>query len=268
MSTPEELSSQPALPQPLPQEPVRLEPAFPAWSWWDFLRLTVLAVVALICSLFIVGAIGGMVAYAVTGKIRPDQFAVLAIVAQGMAYALVLAYIARILQERSGASAMSALEWNWSPRLLGIGLLGGVVLALVTMLLQSRLPVPKDLPIEQLFKGPGTAYAFALFAVMLAPLFEEVYFRGLMFPLVRRGLGSLPAVLITSAAFALIHGTQLAFSWSALLSVFFVGLVLTVVRSRFHSVAASWTVHVAYNTTLMLTLWFSTDQFRHFDKLK
>jgi membrane protease YdiL (CAAX protease family) len=124
-------------------------------------------------------------------------------------------------------------------------------------LVSRFLPIRTDLPIEQAIKGILSAYVTMFFGVLIAPLFEEVYFRGLMYPVLVRAFRSAGAtlavsvaVIITSAAFALVHGAQLGFSWPPLLVIFLVGLVLTLVRAHTRSLAATWLVHVSYNSTL------------------
>jgi membrane protease YdiL (CAAX protease family) len=71
------------------------------------------------------------------------------------------------------------------------------------------------------------------------------------------------AVTLTALPFALIHGMQLEFSWAPLLVIFFVGVILTWVRAHSRSLAASWIVHVSYNTTLLAFMFVQTGGFRH-----
>ena len=43
-------------------------------------------------------------------------------------------------------------------------------------------PVPNDLPIEKIFRNPAAIWFLAFFGVVIAPLFEEVVFRGFLLP--------------------------------------------------------------------------------------
>ena len=74
------------------------------------------------------------------------------------------------------------------------------------------------------------------------------------------------AIFLTGAAFGLLHGDQLNFSWAVLI-IFLVGVALTAVRAVTKSVAASFLVHVGYNGTLSTLLVVATDGFRHLEKL-
>jgi hypothetical protein len=53
--------------------------------------------------------------------------------------------------------------------------------------------------------GPGWTAAAVFSAVVLAPLAEELFFRGLLQSLLRRRFGPWPAVLTTAAVFAAVH---------------------------------------------------------------
>jgi membrane protease YdiL (CAAX protease family) len=111
-------------------------------------------------------------------------------------------------------------------------------------------------------KGRGSAYA------MFAPILLIIGL--LLVPIARNGVPQLDpqrqisiAVLLTSLLFAFVHGTQLANSWAPVLMLLLVGLVLTGVRVRFNSVAASWLLHTGYNGTLFLLMWAGSSGFRN-----
>jgi membrane protease YdiL (CAAX protease family) len=105
---------------------------------------------------------------------------------------------------------------------------------------------------EDFLKTPSAAVLTAIFAVSLGPLMEELFFRGFLYPVLARRWGLLAAISITSVAFGLVLGAQLAFSPGLVLIVFLVGLVLTLVRAKTGSVGSSFVVHVSYNSTLVI----------------
>ena len=78
-----------------------------------------------------------------------------------------------------------------------------------------------------------------------------------------RWTGVAPAIIVTSAGFALLHGSQLAFSLVPLLLIFIVGVVLTITRAVTKSVATSVLVHMAYNFTIFTQVYIGTQGFRH-----
>jgi membrane protease YdiL (CAAX protease family) len=95
---------------------------------------------------------------------------------------------------------------------------------------------------------------------------EELFFRGLLYPVLARRYGMGASILLTGAAFGLLHGAQLRFSWAVLI-IFLVGIALTAVRAKTKSVAASFLMHVGYNATLSMLFFVATGGFRHLDQL-
>jgi uncharacterized protein len=76
------------------------------------------------------------------------------------------------------------VHWNvgvvrrrWRPLLAG-----GVALSLVVQFLSNFLPIPKSLPIDDFFRTPGDVWMVALFGTLVAPVFEELAFRGFLLP--------------------------------------------------------------------------------------
>ena len=184
-----------------------------------------------------------------------------------------------------------ALRWNFAAvrRRWVLLLAGGVGLSLVVQFLSNFLPVPKTLPIDDFFRTSADVWLVALFGTFLAPVFEELAFRGFLLPSLAsswdwlRGRNdrvsedqdpgwSLAALVVsctlTSIGFALVHADQLAHAWAPLAVLFAVSLVLCGVRLWTHSLAASTLIHATYNGTIFTILFFATGGFRHLDKIK
>jgi membrane protease YdiL (CAAX protease family) len=179
-----------------------------------------------------------------------------------------------------------ALHWNFSAvqkRWRSL-LAGGVALSLVVQFLSNFLPIPKTLPIDDFFRNRLDVWMVALFGTFVAPLFEELAFRGFLLPSLAsawdwvRGVRNEPAqhwsvaalvvsCSVTSIAFATVHADQLAHAWAPLAVLFAVSLVLCGVRLWAGSLAASTFVHATYNGTIFTLLYFGTDGFRHLDKI-
>jgi hypothetical protein len=269
-------NAQPDVPRDLAPEPraqTVLPPQFdrreenPVWNGWDVLRIAVIALATL--SLF--GGLAVAVASKVTshwkslGDLTRD--ALIIIPAQLLSYAIVFAFMYVVVTRVHRQPFWPAVRWNW-PRRAWIGFAGiGVGLAILVPIISSHLPIPKSLPIDQMFRSAADAYAMMIFGVVVAPFMEELFFRGFLYPVLVRRLGVIVSVILTAATFALIHSSQLGRSWSALLIIFIVGLVLTITRAAHKSVAASWLAHMAYNGTLSLLLFIGTGGFRHMERL-
>jgi membrane protease YdiL (CAAX protease family) len=207
---------------------------------------------------------------------------------------LLLAYFAMPLFWRR--PFLDGVKWNGSQVKWWMGL-GGLAMGFAAQVVTRYLPVPDNLPIDQLFRDPKAIWLLAFFAVVIAPLFEEMMFRGFLLPAiaiavdwVRLPRGPEPMValenliawrsrsdysreamvaasVLTSLAFVSIHGPQLAWALPALGLLMVVSLVLCAVRIRTESVAASTLVHGCYNLSVFVSLFVATGGFRHLDKV-
>jgi len=190
-------------------------------------------------------------------------------------------------------SFLDGIAWRWATarshagKLLALGLLLGLMMQMVARLITP----PKTLPIDAFFMTPLDAWMITLFGTVVAPLFEEICFRGFLVPACAIAYDWLslprteqarthwqttatltPAALLfssvlTSLIFALMHATQVAHLWNALLVLFSISLLLTWVRLKTESVAASTLVHGAYNGFVFLMLMVQTGGYRHLERM-
>jgi membrane protease YdiL (CAAX protease family) len=241
----------------------------PAWNGWDVLRLTCLTIVALFAGIFIVLLIARFWMYPHRGLGEIARIPLIVVAGQSLAYLLILGYMyVLVTRERRRPDFLAAIHWNWPPRrVIAACLLGGVVLSVALQILAHFLPIPKELPIDSFFQTPAEAWALSILSVTLAPLMEELFFRGFLYPVLARSLGLPVAVFLTALGFAALHGMQLMFSWGPVLVIFLVGVVLTLVRAKTNSVASGVLIHMAYNGTITVAMFAATDGFRHLEKL-
>lgn len=247
--------------------PPLLPPRDPVWSGWDVLLLFVLSFVAMIVlqMLVLVGAM--LFVYPRSTLAEMGQKPILLLVSQVLIYAAVATGMVMLVEGKYHVRFWPAVKWNWpQPQQTWLWLMLGVATLFVLALLQSVLPMPKDTPFEHLFDRPRDAYLLALMAVTLAPLLEELFFRGFMYPVVARRMGAAWGVILTALPFGLIHLPQYGWAWGAGLVIVLVGVVCGVVRARTSSVGASFLVHVGYNGAQMLIAIVATRGFQHMEK--
>jgi membrane protease YdiL (CAAX protease family) len=216
--------------------------------------------------------------------------------ANAVTYILCLSASALLFPSIWERSFPSGIRWSpakATPRLA----LAGLSLGFISQGISNFLPAPNKMPIEDAFRDPGTIWFLAAFGILLAPLFEEVLFRGFLLPglaivfdwvLLPRGdtpdqgLDNLRtwqasehftstalvfASLITSLLFALIHAPQLGKNWAAIGLLAAVSLILCFVRIRTNSVAASTLVHATYNLSVFVSIFIATSGFHHLERL-
>jgi len=200
----------------------------------------------------------------------PAKNLVLFLPIQVAAYILTVGFMVFFVWAKYREGFLKAVRWNFpAARLVYGALAGGVGLGLTSELMSGLLHrwIPKSLPIDQYLRTASSAYALAAFGILIAPLVEELFFRGFLYPALARPLGVVPATAITAGLFALLHSQQLAHAWAPLLILFAVGTVLTVVRAVTKSVAICVLIHMAYNFSLFTLMFIVTQGFRHMEKV-
>ena len=167
----------------------------------------------------------------------------------------------------------------------------GLALGFTVQAISSLIPVPKSIPMDDFFRTPSDVWLVTAFGTLLAPMFEEICFRGFLLPAFAIAYDwlSLPrnpaahehwknttglttaslvfSAILSSILFALLHAEQLAHAWAALFVLFCVSLALTTVRIRTHSVACSTIVHASYNLSVFMTLFRATGGYRHLERM-
>lgn len=93
------------------------------------------------------------------------------------------------VEARTRQPFWQAIEWNLLPAgtMLRLAAVGAAV-AITIQLSSLFLPIPKDLPIQRMFVSRQAVYMMMAFGTLVAPLVEELYFRGLFYPAFSRSL--------------------------------------------------------------------------------
>lgn len=128
---------------------------------------------------------------------------------------------------------------------VGIGLLGNVLMHLL------GIPAPQSFAVA--VKGVDYKWEFALLTVLggvVAPIKEEMLFRGLMYPPLRQALGKGKGMLLTGLIFATLHFDIVRF-----LPLFIGGVVLAWLYQRSASIWPAIVAHGTWNTLMAVALW-------------
>ncbi len=90
---------------------------------------------------------------------------------------------------------------------------------------------------------------YILSIVVFAPIFEELFFRGVLYPPLRNKLGRTQGMVLLAFIFAFLH-----FQLSGLLSLFMVGLIITFLYDETGSLYPSIIAHAINNTVVLITM--------------
>ncbi|MEK6248087.1 MAG: CPBP family intramembrane metalloprotease, partial [Planctomycetales bacterium] len=108
------------------------------------------------------------------------------------------------------------------------------------------------------FKTSGSLTLLLFAIIIAAPLWEELLFRGFMHRGLQAGLGAVPAVVICSASWAIMH---LQYDLINILWVFVIGLFLGTVRVKTGSSSLTILLHAASNLVAMIETFIAIEYF-------
>jgi membrane protease YdiL (CAAX protease family) len=133
-----------------------------------------------------------------------------------------------------GAGALAAL--------LGLGV-GAVITQVVLSLAQDVAGRPVEPPqqLPEIERGPEIVLA-GIAVVIIAPIAEELFFRGFIYQAFRRWRGVTQGMLLSAAVFAIAH-----ISLIIVPSIFALGVILAYLFERRGSLAATMAAHIFYN---------------------
>lgn len=112
-----------------------------------------------------------------------------------------------------------------------------------TALLLAPAGAPPQETVDRIARRDEGWIPFALFALVVAPVLEEVAFRGALYPAVRRALGPRAALLATALLFGAVHMDH----WTRVPPMAVFGLFLGFLVERTGSIAGCIAAHFAFN---------------------
>jgi CAAX protease family protein len=264
-NTPQTLS------EPAPAIEDKPRPPREPWRLRDLLLFLVFIAASFVVALLLSLAVS--IAYLVLAPLagwttpifRLQQSTIYLLAFQLIWYVFLLAYIYFLVVIRYRLPFWKGLHWKSlkGNRLVQF-ILGGAALSLVVMLAPRFLPEKTGFPLEKMFSSPAAAYGIAVFAVLIAPFMEELLFRGLLFAFLEKHGGLTFAVASTALLFAGLHVPEYWGAWQSLAMLLLVGILFSVVRGVTRSVTPSYIMHMSYNGTQMLLLYFQTQHFHKF----
>ncbi|HEV7677399.1 MAG TPA: CPBP family glutamic-type intramembrane protease [Candidatus Dormibacteraeota bacterium] len=225
------------------------------WTWTDVVPIVVLQFpVALLGDLAVVKATRA------AGLGRPDPGVgslLLDVVAYGMIAALIWVFLGLRRKVSLRDLGMAAVRWRWIAAAIPALIVGYAAEIIAGELGIAVLPASPANQCHDIQSAYGTSLALALIGTaVVAPLVEEVLFRGVVFGWMR-GRMPVPAAVVGSAAvFSLAHILYL--QWTLLPPLFAVGCVLAVVYHYSRSLWPGIVIHASINTVATVALLLGT----------
>lgn len=240
------------MPEPgAPTDPAVPQDRFPFWSYEDVFLLIAAILPSWFIAVLLVRASGVASKGAQT------------LILQSAVIALLLAMLYLLVARRYNQPFWRSMGWSRPVRGAWWCLAGGPVLAIAVAALGVIIRAPElPDPVKELVTGRVSLVFVVLFASVLGPIYEELFFRGFLLPLLVKSFGPAAGILLTTAPFALLHGAQYQWAWQQVTLVGIAGAVFGLVRYRTGSTAASTILHGAFNLTQVLGFLLTVHNYR------
>ncbi|MCK5451062.1 MAG: CPBP family intramembrane metalloprotease [Candidatus Omnitrophica bacterium] len=114
---------------------------------------------------------------------------------------------------------------------------------------------PPVQPIVRLFaeeKIVSVLWMSTIFAAIFGPVAEEIFFRGFMYPAVKKKMGIFLGIMITSFLFALLHAHIVGF-----LPIMVLGVLLVYLYEKTGSIVPSIIVHIMHNVSMLVIVFIT-----------
>lgn len=122
-------------------------------------------------------------------------------------------------------------------------------LVAITFLIKITGYVPEQQPVVELFfKEKNTAFLIysGIFASVVGPIIEELFFRGFMYPAFKKYIGVFWSMVITAAIFASLHTNVVGF-----VPIMILGILLAYLYEKTGTLVAPAAVHMIHNLSMV-----------------
>lgn len=227
------------------QEPPAREPF---WGYTDLAMMVGLLVASIVILLIFAGLV-----ISARPDLKTDPIFLLSI--QLGLYGFVYLCFWVTFKTRYRRPVLSSLGWQRSAFNPLWAVVCGAVLAFLLSVASALIHTPKvKSPLDDLTATPALLALFGLMAITIAPLFEEMFFRGFLQPLLARTLGTVAGIGVTATIFGAMHAPEYAMAWQYVLAVGLAGAAFGVVRARTNSIIPCTIMHGSFNLCSVIGL--------------
>jgi membrane protease YdiL (CAAX protease family) len=216
------------------------------WGWHDFFLFVFITVFSLGLTMLAAAGIRHVL------HLSDERMNIVFVVGQFAAYGVSFTCLKLMFRAEYGEPVLRSLRWLPSrirpSSLMLVGLGQAFIIALIGGLM--RVPQSEN-PMTRLMSDRPTAIVIAVLGVTIAPVAEELAFRGLLQPLLIRVIGVAPGILGTAILFGLMHFEQYA-SWQSVVLIAAAGAGFGIMRHWTGSTQASALMHAGYNSALFI----------------
>jgi len=220
--------------------------SYPFWGYLDLFAFILIGLLGLLLESLMGGALLAATHVRQVFVLFPIQL---------LLYAFLLGTLALIFRRYYGRPFWQSLRWvpaGVSTSFVAICGMGAAFAVVVGSVLMQTPDT--DNPMKALLSDPTSVVLLAVLGVTLAPLCEEIVFRGFLQPLLVRSLGAAGGILLAGLLFGLLHLPEYGYSWRHVVLISLAGASFGWMRHRTGSTKAAAVMHSAYNCVFFLLL--------------
>lgn len=236
------------VPEELPLAPPEREPF---WTWGDVFLFIGLAVASWLVGGLLVTAVAALARVHVQGNMGTAEL----LATQAIIYVFAFGSLALLFRVQYGRPFWRSLGWRgFRMPVAQVALLGALTAWAVSFLgTLIRTPTtPND--VTKLLDDPKSLILMTVFGITLAPVCEELAFRGFLQPLLVRSLGAAGGIFAAALPFGLLHYREYGNSWRHAVIVAAAGAAFGWMRQRTGSTRASAIMHASYNALFFVAM--------------
>jgi len=250
-------------PQPPADEPPAPPPPPPpeTYPFWTYVDLVLIAAMTLPCM-----ALGILLVRGVVWLFHrhPALVVMELLPAQILGYLMIFGAIAVMFRAQYGKPFWRSLAWVPAGVPVIAIALAGVGTAIAVAIAASLIGTPSTSnPMTDMMQDRTSLFLLTFFGIAIAPVAEELAFRGFLQPLLVRSLGPFLGILGAAIPFGLLHYREYGNSWRHAVVISLAGAGFGIMRHRTGSTRAAAAMHACYNTFLFLALYSTRKDLPH-----
>jgi membrane protease YdiL (CAAX protease family) len=228
-----------AAPPPPPREPF--------WGYHDLLIFLGTAPIALLLGAFLV-----KIAFEIF-HLKPQVSVIELLPEQLLGYLFLFGALAAIFRVWYARPFWHSLGWRPMRLPFSVIIVAGMATGILVALGSGLIHVTDEPnPMTDLMKGRTALILMAIFGVTIAPVAEELAFRGFLQPLLVRSLGPWLGVALTALPFGLLHFEEYGNSWKHVVLICLAGAAFGAMRQLTGSTKAAALMHASYNALFFI----------------
>ena len=249
-------------PGPVPEGAVPAPPEPQRVPFWGYADLFLVAGLAAPCMLAGFGLVKLAIALLHWHAAAPAEESVPETL---IGYALLFGALTVILRVQYHRPFWRSLGWNSTRIPFLWNVIAGLASALAVGFVGHWIATPPTSgPIMEMMKGPeASLVVVTLFGTVVAPMCEELAFRGFLQPLLVRSFGAVAGILMAAAPFGMLHYWEYGDSWRSAVQIGLAGATFGWMRQATGSTRAAAIMHASFNALSFVSLFMQGRNLPH-----